>query len=709
MATRYRDLQRPTLLQTGIVDNSAAQKAEALAGAFRSFSRTGAEVLGGLNAVQGAQVGAAEGAAGTPQPKTGWRALTRFGESYNSAAEVTYSNKLQTDIHERLSQLETESEADPVKFQALTEAYSGELMKTVPPEYAPRIGQMMSARISAGNIRVGEQAIQLERRTGLASYLDSTQTRIAATLEAIKGLSPEDGDAAIAETIAENERQLDAFKWMDPVDRVKLRDSFNKDFEAAVTGQKIGGVVDEIGQIARTDTVEADRMLATIEDRTDLSPDEKTEIRSKVRQQRELLESERSNLYYKDVAGLAQRLARDEYGVGVEREAERLYRLGALSDGEYKGYMAQSANNADRVIKENARARAAEGVMYLGGKLDPANPEHRKGVSTAFENEVARLGIMPGDDRYTQMALDITKQSNILPEGAESWARTSLLSGDPGLASRAAGFLTQLKKANPGAYEWQKEPKLASMAGLLMDNLGDGLSHERAYEMAYKDVYEVAPAEKEIRDADYNQYVKENDPSAELEKAFTQEVNWGFDKKPPPIPAAVRAEYDRLSRQFYNESGSWKQAGELATAQIKARWGVTEVNGTPEFTRYPLEQTYGFPASFIRADVAEQVKGLTDRPVRLTQSPTTNATRGLDWTVQYQREDGMWEILRDSKNRPAIYSPPMSSKQFDDAKTRIEAVDKAQVEKEREDARQRDQLRLDVLWQSQFPGTPVLQ
>ena len=39
MATRYRDLQRPTLLQTGIADNSAEQKAVALATAFRGFSR----------------------------------------------------------------------------------------------------------------------------------------------------------------------------------------------------------------------------------------------------------------------------------------------------------------------------------------------------------------------------------------------------------------------------------------------------------------------------------------------------------------------------------------------------------------------------------------------------------------------------------------------------------------------------------------------
>lgn len=704
MATRYRDLQRPTLLQTGIVDNSAAQKAEALAGAFRSFSRTGAEVLGGLNAVQGAQQGAVEGAAGKPQPKTGWRALTRFGESYNNAAEVTYSNKLQTDIHERLGQIEVESEADPVKYQALSEAYRDELVKTVPPEYAPRIGQVFDARLSAGNLRVGEQAVQLTQRTALASHLESQQTRIAAALEAAKGLSREDGDAALAETIAENGRQLEAFTWLDPVQKVQLEQSFIKDLDAGIAGQRIGSVVDEVSKAARVDVTEADRLVADLEADDQYTPEEKDEIRSKVRQQRELLEYERSRLHYKDVASLTQRLSRDEYGVGVEREADRLYRLGAIGDGEYRGYMGRSAENADRVIKANAAAAAAQEVMYVGGQLDPANPEHRKGVSTTFDNEVARLGVSPGDERWTQMALQLTKQSNILPESAESWARVALLSGDPVRASQAAGFMDQLKRSNPGAYEWQKEPKLAAFSGLFTTNLAAGIPADRAYEMAYKNSYEVSPAEAEMRNQEYSDLVKKDPHDAVIKDAFTQEINWGFDKKPPPAPAALRAEYDTLTREFFTASGDLKQARDLATAQVKSRWGVTEVNGAPEFTRYPIEQTYGFSADFVRADLAQQAKGVTEQPVRLVQNRNTNSTRGLEWGVEVQRPDGAWDVLRGPDNRPARYTLPMSSKQFDDSKQRFEAVSKEQLKKEQDAARVRDAVTLDALRQASYPG-----
>jgi hypothetical protein len=699
MATRYRDLQRPTLLQDGIVDNSAEQKAMALASAFKGLERASSGILGDLNAVQGAQVGAAEGAAGAPQPKTGWRALTRYGNAYNSAAEVTYSNKLQTDIHERMSQIELESEANPVKFQELSKAHRDELLKTVPPEYAPRIGQIMDARIAAGNVRVGEQAIQLERRTGLASYLESAPARIAATLEAIKGLSPEDGDAAIAETIAENERQLEAFGWMDPVDKVKLRESFVKDFDAAVADQEISTEVDEIGRIARTDVFEADKMLAALEGREDLAPEIKNEIRQRVQQQRNLLEAERSALHYQDVAGLTQRLSRDEYGVGVEREADRLYRLGAIGPGEYRGYMGRSAENADRVIKAKATADAAAQVIYGGGKLYPGNADHRKAVSAAFDEEVARLGVTPGDDRWTQMTLAMTRESNILPDSAKEWIGTALISGDPGLASRAAGVLSGLQRDNPGAFEWQQEPKLAALSNLMMRNQAAGLSVERAYEMAYKDVYEVSPQEKDLRNAEYTAQLKDDPHDPYLKDAFTREVDWGFDKKPPPAPAALRAEHDSLTRQFYNDSGDLKTARELATAQVKARWGVTEVNGVPEFTRYPIEQTYGFPAEFIRNDLAAQLQGVTDRPARLVQNRNTNSTRGLEWGVEVLNEDGAWDVLRGPDNRAARYTLPLSSKEFDDFAERNAAAAAEKLRRERAEAAARDAVRSDAMRQ----------
>jgi hypothetical protein len=227
--------------------------------------------------------------------------------------------------------------------------------------------------------------------------------------------------------------------------------------------------------------------------------------------------------------------------------------------------------------------------------------------------------------------------------------------------------------------------------------MGAGLTAERAYEMAYRDVYEVSPQEKEIRNADYTQKLKDDPHDSYLKDAFTREVNWGFDKKPPEIPAAVRAEHDSLTRQFYNDSGDLKTARELATAQAKARWGVTEVNGTPEFTRYPIEQTYGFPPEFIRNDLSAQLRGVTDRPARLVQNRNTNSTRGLEWGVEVQAEDGAWDVLRGPDNRAARYILPMSGKEFDDSKQRLEAASREALRREREEAAARDATRQEVM------------
>jgi hypothetical protein len=689
MVTRYRDLQRPTLLQTGIVDNSAEQKAMALAGAFKGFGRVTSGILGDLNAQQGQQQGAVEGAAGKPQPKTGWRALTRFGESYNSAAEVTYSNKLQTDIHTRLSQIEMESEADPVKYQALSESYRDELVKTVPPEYAPRIGQVFDARMAAGNLRVGEQAVQLTQRTALASHLESQQTRIEAALEAAKGLTREDGDAALAETIAENGRQLEAFTWLDPVQKLQLEQSFIKDLDAAVAGQRIGSVVEEIGKAARVDVVEADRLVAELEASDQYTPEELTEIRGKVRQQRELLEYERSRLHYKDVANLTQRLSRDEYGVGVEREADRLYRMGAIGDGEYRGYMGRSAENADRVIKANAAATAAQEVMYLGGQLDPANPKHAAAITTVFDNEVAQKGAVEGDPRYIQAALALTKESRVLPKTAESWARKALMSNNPVAAAQAAGFMAQIREFSPGAYKWAEEPKLAAFSTLLQSNIDAHMDIASAYDLAHRNVYDVKPEEKALREDEYRDLTKDDPNDAYLRDALTKKRNWLPDVKPPDLQTArgalsMRAEYNSLVQQFYTTSGDLEAARKLADAQIQRGWGITEVNGEPEFSRYPLEQTYGFPADFIQADVKAQMAPYTDRPVRLEQIAATNRSKGLYWGVVEQTPNGNWEPVRDDSNRPAVYVPPLKTKEFDNTARRIAEADIEDLRRARE-------------------------
>lgn len=703
MATRYRDLQRPTLLQTGLVDDSAERKALALAGTFKSFERAGADVLGGLNALQGAQAGAVQGAAGTPQPKTGWRALTRYGEAYNSAAEVTYSNKLQTDIHETLSRFEMESEADPIKYQTLATDYRNKLTAEVPPEYAPRIGQLFDARLSAGNLRVAEQAVQKTQRTALASHLESQPTRIQSAMEAIKGLSREDGDAALAETLAENGRQLEAFGWLDPVQRVQLEQSFAKDLDTAIAGQRIGTVVEEVGRAARVDVTEADRLVAELEASDQYTPEEKDEIRSQVRQQRELLEYERSRLHYKEVAALTQRLARDEYGVGVEREADRLYRLGAIGDGEYRGYLGRSAENADRVIKANAAATAAQEVLYVGGQLDPADKKHVDAITTVFDNEVAQKGAVEGDARYIQAALALTKESRILPKSAEAWARKALMSNNPVAAAQAASFMAQIREFSPGAYKWAEEPKLAAFTTLLQDNLDAHMDVASAYDLARRNVYDVKPEEKAIRDNEYRELTKDDPNDTYLRDALTKKRNWLPDVRPPDLQKApgalsMRAEYDSLVRQFYTTSGDIEAARKLASAQIQRGWGITEVNGEPEFSRYPLEQTYGFPAEFIQADVKAQTAAYTDRPVRLQQIAATNRSRGLYWGVMVQTPDGNWEPLLDESNRPAVYVPPLKTREFDDTAKRIAEADIEKLRREREAYKVQDEMTQQMMW-----------
>lgn len=167
MATRYRDLQRPTILQTGLVDTSGVQKANDLARVFSDFSRRGESLVGDMRAQQGAQEGAAAGAAGRPEIRRGWQSLTRYGEAYNNAATRSYAIKLEADIEGDAARIETESANDPQRFAAVLGAVRDEALKQALPGTEQIVQDQYNLRIAAGTARLGVARAQEEHKANV--------------------------------------------------------------------------------------------------------------------------------------------------------------------------------------------------------------------------------------------------------------------------------------------------------------------------------------------------------------------------------------------------------------------------------------------------------------------------------------------------------------------------------------------------------------
>jgi hypothetical protein len=686
MATRYRDLQSPVSLQTGLVDNSPARAAQSLAQSFSEFENVAGSLGGALREQQGLLEGEAAGAGGTPQPRSGLAATTRYGAAYNGAAEVSYANKVSMDVAADIDRIETEAEADPLLYGEKTKGLMEGTLADAPPEWRTRLEQHIAPRVQAGAMRVARAADTVRKQEALAGHLDSEPVVISQLVRTVRELPGEAGDAEMARVVAERHAQIDALvedNVLDPVQAQRLRQSFGEQVDKALSADRTGSLVEEIVAAARTDVEAADDLLTTIDARDDLSLDEKTAVRSAYREQSELLRFERTRVHMEDLAGLSRRLAAGEFS-GIRAEAGRLYRRGALSPAEYEQYVGAAERNRQAEIEKDSSREAMEIVT---GPYDPANTDHQKAAEQLFQDVTKVGGAKPGDERWRATALAMVQERNILPKSAESWARVALLSNDPIAAAQAADFMDRVQQAKPNAYAWNSEPKLEALASGLKDNMAAGMDPTEAYETARKTTWDMKDSDRATREEEYRKLLKK-DPNA---NAISGTLNDVYEDEPwmqskLPVPVAARAEYDGLVRQYYLLTDDLKKARELAGSKVKQSWGVSRVNGKPAFIKYPPER-YGLDPAVVRADIAASVEplGLDPAKVQLVPSASTDRTKGTTWALGYVDETGMPEIVLDKNNRPLAYGLPLGVG-FAEAKAaaRAKNLTRAQVERDAE-------------------------
>lgn len=179
---RYRDLQRPALVDTSVLDTGDAQTATRLAGAFKQFERQGAEVLGGLRAEQGAKEGATAGASGTPEIREGVQAQTAYGAAYNNAAMRSYAIKAEAAAEDAAARIEVESGSDPDRFRTVFGAFQNETLKAAPPAVRGMLTDIYNQRMGQGTSRLTQaRAAELNKqaRTDISEGISRSTDRIA--------------------------------------------------------------------------------------------------------------------------------------------------------------------------------------------------------------------------------------------------------------------------------------------------------------------------------------------------------------------------------------------------------------------------------------------------------------------------------------------------------------------------------------------------
>lgn len=181
MAFDYRSVQAPSVLDgpNTLPDNGQASAAQALAGAFKSFSNDAYDVAAKAQTIQGQRQGAADGSAGNIDPKSNF---TVFGDAYNNSATRSYAIQAEATAEDTAAKLQVDANNDPATFQATYTAARDATIKAAPVQAQAAIADMYNTRLATGMsaLATGQaQQIQKNDRVNLAEGISRQTDRVA--------------------------------------------------------------------------------------------------------------------------------------------------------------------------------------------------------------------------------------------------------------------------------------------------------------------------------------------------------------------------------------------------------------------------------------------------------------------------------------------------------------------------------------------------
>lgn len=659
-APDYRQLQDPAKVRTDLPDNGAASRAAALGSLFKEFENVSANVYDKFATEAGRQAGAEAGVAGNGAPKTGLQSITAYGQSYNAAVHATYVTQSQLSLEKSLTDIESDTQGDPAAFQMRASGLVQSALKSIDPRYQPEMTNWATARIQAGLNRQNQQKADDVRNTALATYQSATPDLITGALHTAAALPAAEGDAVIAKLVGDDKDKLDALvasRTITPEQSVRMHQKMIEDTHQQMTGQKVDISLQPVLQAMRTDVEAADKLI--VQDDPNLTPDENMVRRQEFEKDRSLFVQTQSRARVDDLNAAHTALAAGSYGQGIEGQVRSLYKQGALSEEGYFSATAEAIRNQRDALELEAKLKLVDDAVHgTGPRLDPKDPNAKDAADKYFQAHVAIAGGV-GDPQYAIGASEFVRQTGIVPKSVQGQIRVGLMSGDPNQTARAAALANKIRDANPEADVFVGTPKLAALSGLMTDNMNAGLPAAQALQIALATT-DITGEQKKIRDQHYTVDQKTGGGNSQALQSDLQSRDGHFWNHAPQAPMGMQAAYDGLVHQFYTQTGDIAKAREIAGNQLRQTWGVSKVNGTPEYQQYPVPDTL-VPA--VRSDIAAGAKaaGYQGDPsaLHLTSGANTTASAGRIWNVTYtDPQTGVQDVLLGKDNRPQQYTLP---------------------------------------------------
>lgn len=433
-----------------------------------------------------------------------------------------------------------------------------------------------------------------------------------------------------------------------------------------------------------------------------------------VREQAQINHADELKSVYTDISS-------ENVSRGTLNTVEDLWNVGALTPVEratLDGKIADVyATQAKKAAVAGVARQAVLNSVSTGFPLDPDNAEHRKALTALFQEDTKAL--TPGSAQWQAIAASLASRTRMVPEPATQWAEAALRSPDPKVAAQAAQFVSGIQQtAKDSLISMNKDSK--ARADVISTYLGVGVPPEEAVKRADA----VMSVDDRVKDQRKQAYTKltglnQTPPATALKSLISDDPEWSIGKNPTPSPYSgmMEADFDSLSKDYYQLTNDLPKAQKLAFADLKRSYGVTEINGVKALEMLPLER-FGVTREQVLPELADALKaspqasGATAEDLIIVPTKTTiqagqSLFDGMPVRPQYLIIDGKTGQPAYGKNGLLTYVPP-TNEELSSRLVTEKAAAKAKADKAIQNAVKERELLRNLNWDEQILQGPAL-
>jgi hypothetical protein len=601
--------------------------------------------------------------------------LQQFDKDNQSLVEATGSNPVARDmVHKGLTQLRENLADHTIEWEATqrkasqNDSIQQNLDKQLGiarahPEMANDIGQTLMQQINASS---NDPATKLK----FGRQIDEQLTRSAAL-----GLIDQNPSEAYKQLKSESPSNPILAQVTDP----KMREELTQKAAAGVAK----GVGDSVVDVYRAQGPVAGGKAYAAASKLDLPDEIKRGVYEKIEtglaQYHKQARDENSGA----IESLEEKLAAGKTELGDRAAVWDLYHKGAFT-AEQTGETIGRIEKAQEKQVEDTTNRDFVADAYKSGRaIDPQDKNVKDGMATLFTEQTQ--GVQPGSPEWINRGADMASKTGVTPEPVISWARAKLIGGDPQSAAQAAQSIARQQDANPRGIGYALDERTKSMARLINDAVDAGTDQKTAVENARK-ITSMPDAERNRLEEVYKQQKVGQGAvgalSAELKGDPKFQTGFFIHSSLTPPPEMVGQFEQQRQNYFKLTGGNVKQANDLAFADMKNTWGVTQVNGKKEYMEFAPEQMNpGLTKDYLRQDMEASAKGHTADPssVHLVATPETYHSQGQRWALGVPDKFGAYDVIRDARGNPLSYQLPTAMASADQTRAKANEAGMSQL------------------------------